>query len=239
MTVSTTINSLLLTFGSIIATYQGFNLKEYHAYPGCFFGALAFLLTQIAKIIILAILVPIFIHSDDLVDDSEEKSFIFAQDLLKAVVGMVDLIGLYILFNSKRLVNILGDIDVKIMAIGLGWAAAELLSHNFLNIFFQAWSNEMKTEYIVQAISANFDLLEILSLSTLAYLLTKKDESGTKNLVIYIIALVRYLLPVGLNLAKEMHLLGNHDDHGCQECTALAVKAAFAVTFYMISRMMK
>lgn len=61
MTVTTTINSLLLTFGPIYATYNGFNLKDYNAYPAAFFGALGFMLTSIAKFILLAILVPIFI----------------------------------------------------------------------------------------------------------------------------------------------------------------------------------
>jgi hypothetical protein len=60
MTISTTINSMLLTFGPIFVTYHGFNLKDYHAYGACFFGALAFLLTQIAKFIIMALLIPVF-----------------------------------------------------------------------------------------------------------------------------------------------------------------------------------
>jgi hypothetical protein len=50
------------------------------------------------------------------------------------VIGVLDIVGLYILFNGKRLVNVLGDIDIKILAIGLGWAFAELLTGNFINI---------------------------------------------------------------------------------------------------------
>jgi hypothetical protein len=69
MTVSTTINSMLLTFGPIIVTYSGFGLKDYRAYNACLFGALAFLLTQIAKFILLALLVPVFFPSDDFTDD--------------------------------------------------------------------------------------------------------------------------------------------------------------------------
>jgi hypothetical protein len=65
MTVSTTINSLLLTFGPLLVTYQGLNLKQYNAYPACFFGALAFLLTQVAKFILLAIAFPLFFPNED------------------------------------------------------------------------------------------------------------------------------------------------------------------------------
>ena len=70
MTISTTINSLLLTFGPIIVTYQGFNLKEYHAYSASLYGAGAFVLTQMVKFILLAILVPIFFPNEDFTDDS-------------------------------------------------------------------------------------------------------------------------------------------------------------------------
>ena len=61
MTVTTTINSLLLTFGPIYATYNGFGLKDYKAYPAAFYGAFAFIVTSIVKFLLLAILVPIFI----------------------------------------------------------------------------------------------------------------------------------------------------------------------------------
>jgi hypothetical protein len=100
------------------------------------------------------------------------------QDILKAVVGIVDVIGLYIVFNAKRMITVLGDINVKIMAIGLGWAAADILSSNFIDIIFQAWSNEMKPEFIKQAIFCNFELLEIMTLAAFAYTLTKKETSN-------------------------------------------------------------
>jgi hypothetical protein len=56
--------------------------------------------------------------------------------MLKAIIGVVDIVGLYILFNGKRLVNVLGDIDIKILSIGLGWAFAELITGNFVDIIF-------------------------------------------------------------------------------------------------------
>ena len=61
----------------------------------------------------------------------------------------------------------------------------------------------MKTEYLVTAISANFDLLEIISVATFAWILTKKNESGAKKLIIYGLILARYLFPVILRYVKE------------------------------------
>ena len=137
MTVSTTINSLLLTFGPIIVTYSGYNLKNYNAYHACFFGALAFLLTQIAKFILLAILFPIIFPVQDFDEtDSTKSSFVLEHDILKAVVSVSDVIGLYLIFTAKRLINVMGDIEIKILSVGLGWASAELLTTNFLDIIF-------------------------------------------------------------------------------------------------------
>ena len=135
MTVSTTINSMLLTFGPILVTYSGYNLKQYNAYHACFFGALAFLLTQIAKFILLAILFPLIFPNQDF-DETDHSSFIVEQDILKAVVSASDVIGLFLVFNAKRLINVLGDIEVKILSVGLGWATAELVTTHFLDIIF-------------------------------------------------------------------------------------------------------
>ena len=152
MTVSTSINSMLLTFGPIIVAYQGLNLKKYHAYPACFYGAVAFIITQIVKFILLAILFPIMFPSDEFLEEAASSlvktPFVIEHDILKAMVSTVDIVGLYLLFNSKKFITVMGDIEIKIISIGLGWAAAELATTHFLDIIFQGWSNEMKLEYL-------------------------------------------------------------------------------------------
>lgn len=153
-------------------------------------------------------------------------------EILKGVVSCIDVVGLYFLFNAKRLINVMGDIDIKILSVGLGWAAAELLTTNFLDIILQAWSNEMKMEYVIQAVSANFDLLEIISLASLAYTLTRKDDSSAKRFLIYVLILTRYLLPVAtLYLQKSC-------DSWCATCT-LETKAVFAVAFFIASKYLR
>ena len=73
---------------------------------------------------------------DEVEEAAEQKTFILEQDVLKALVGVLDVVGFYILFSSKKMINILGDIDIKILSIGLGWAAAELVTTNFIDIIF-------------------------------------------------------------------------------------------------------
>lgn len=132
---------------------------------------------------------------------------------------------------------IVSDINIKILAIGLGYAAAELVTTNFLDIIFQGWANEMKTEYLVSALAANLDILEIISLSALAYSLTRKDDTGVRNYVIYILVVVRYLFPVALSYTKEFSLTGLEAEQN--EYALLAAKAAFAFLFYQLSNTIK
>lgn len=163
-------------------------------------------------------------------------AFVFEHDVLKAIVSCVDIVGLYFLFNAKKLINILGDIEVKILAIGLGWAGAELLTSHFLDIIFQSWSNEMKMEYLIQAASANFDLMEIIALAYCAHALTKKDENAsTKRFLIYFLILARYLLPVVSRFAVENVREADGKQVFCEKCV-LGAKAVFAFVFYAIAK---
>lgn len=90
------------------------------------------------KFIILAVAFPILFPGDDFGGEEEGNAgkFIVEHDALRAFVSVIDIIGLYLVINGKRLSNVMGDIDVKLVAVGLGWAAAELASTHFLDIIF-------------------------------------------------------------------------------------------------------
>jgi cellobiose-specific phosphotransferase system component IIC len=153
---------------------------------------------------------------------------------------VVDLGGLFLVLGGKRLASVMGDVSVKILGVALGWAAAELLASNFVSIILQGWSNELKTEYIVAALAANLDILEIIGLTTLAYALTKKQDSN--RTAIYLLALVRYLFPVALRYAKESteaSALADSQEATLSETSMLGAKAAFAVGFYFIAQQFK
>ena len=84
---------------------------------------------------IIKLLFPIFFPSDNL--DSESKiTYVVEHDIVRALVSMIDVVGLYYVFEGKRLISVMGDIEVKIISAGLGWAFAELLTSNFLDIIF-------------------------------------------------------------------------------------------------------
>ena len=93
----------------------------------------------------------------------------------------------------------------------------------------------MKSEYLLQALSANLDLVEIITLSSFAYLLTRKDDGSRKRLIIYLLILLRYLLPVGLRFAKESIKDSEGKSMLCDTCL-LGAKAIFTLGFYLSSK---
>lgn len=88
---------------------------------------------------------------------------------------MIDLAGIYYVLNSKQIFTVMGDSNIKVLAVGLGWAAADSITNNFLSVVFQGWANEFKSEFIINSISANIDIIEIVFLTFLAQALSKKD----------------------------------------------------------------
>ncbi len=63
------------------------------------------------------------------------EDFVFEQEILKGVIGVVDIVGLYIILNSKKFIGI-SDPLVKTLAVGLGWGCAEIMSNNLMYIIF-------------------------------------------------------------------------------------------------------
>lgn len=132
MTVTTTINSILLTFGPIYAAYNGFRLRDYKAYPAFLYGVFAYVLTSIVKFLALAILTPILLGQGGFGKEGEAHVYTLEQNVLLGLVGLLDVVGLYILFNQKKLIVVMGDNDIKILGVGLGWAAGDLVANNLL-----------------------------------------------------------------------------------------------------------
>jgi hypothetical protein len=56
--------------------------------------------------------------------------------MLRGLVNMLDLVGLYYVINAKKLFTVMGDIDIRLLSIGLGWAGADIITGHFLNVIF-------------------------------------------------------------------------------------------------------
>ena len=124
---------MMLTFGPLFAVYSGYNLKAFNAYPIVVYSGAYYMLSQIAKMIALAILVPVVFHSSPV----EETTFSLEHEILTAFLGIIEMCALYYILSSKKTLNV-GDMKVKLLSIGIGWSAAELISKNLIYIFMQS-----------------------------------------------------------------------------------------------------
>ena len=179
----------------------------------------------------MAILVPLVFPAEDAFEGMLMEEFVLEQEVLKGVIGVVDIVGMFILLNAKKFIGI-SDPTVKTLSVGLGWGVAELLSNNVMYIVFQIWENELKPEFLYTAFSANFDLMEVLAMTALSLILTKKEEGGCKKMFIYMLVILRCLMPAILKYASQERILP------CDTCV-VATKASFALLFFGITQGIK
>lgn len=204
------INCLLLTYVPIFVLFKCTSLHE-HGNAVLIRAAIKFLVTALAKIFLLACVVPV----------TEEYSVFNVsskQDFLKEAVGLIDIIGLYSAYTSSWA---RGEKGARAFGIGLGWAAAEALFSNFFIFAFNAGGGEFSWDYLQRGISANCHLFETISFAVLVYVLLK-GPGVMKPLCIVLLVAKAVVFPVGLHLMLHM---------GMDAWTGLAVQGAFAVAY--------
>eukprot|EP00357_Protocruzia_adherens_P024399 CAMPEP_0115036308 /NCGR_PEP_ID=MMETSP0216-20121206/42038_1 /TAXON_ID=223996 /ORGANISM="Protocruzia adherens, Strain Boccale" /LENGTH=177 /DNA_ID=CAMNT_0002416097 /DNA_START=20 /DNA_END=550 /DNA_ORIENTATION=+ len=158
-------NCALLAYGPLYVVYKATSLAEFGSIKVFIRAALTFAFAAVAKMILLATLIPF-------ADDSE---FNLLPEILKACISVVDIIGLDITLRSKL---VSGPSSVKILSVGLGWAAtANAVLSNLLTLALNATSSEFTWDYILLAVSANIITLNIFSLAALVWLM-RRASSG-------------------------------------------------------------
>jgi len=143
------LNCVALTFAPAFVFYQGTKLAEYNAYLLCVYAALGYVATQAAKLLLLATFLP----------PLEDGVFQIVPELFKAIINCGDIVGIYLLLNMKRL----GDGEIKILGIAVGWATAESLLRRLVPMWLGARQLEFNWEYIQMAIHANINLVRASS----------------------------------------------------------------------------
>jgi hypothetical protein len=88
---------------------------------------------------------------------SGENSFDITQEVSKAIISLVDILGIYFVLNSKA---VLGDKDAKILSVGLGWNYGEIITSKILPLWFGATSLEFSWKYLQMAISSNINMVK-------------------------------------------------------------------------------
>lgn len=158
-------NCAALAFGPHVIYYKATPLSEYGTFYASLSAALVYMFTTLIKLILWATL---------LRTSEEEGSDIIGpfdayQELLKAVIGLVDIGGLYYALTQVSYRNI--SYNHKFQAVGLGWALADALVQKALPLWVGARGWEFTWDYILQAVESNASLVLTISLSALGSLM--------------------------------------------------------------------
>ncbi|KAH8943698.1 hypothetical protein BDL97_13G067200 [Sphagnum fallax] len=184
MTLFHFINCAALTFGPHAVYYKATPLSEYDTAGTCIKAAIVYLGTTLIKLVCLATFLEV----------SENDSFNLSQELLKALIGFLDVAGLYFALTQLTYRNI--SQNHKFQAVGLGWAFADALLHRLAPLWVGARGLEFTWEYLLQGIESNANLVLTISLAGLGSLLwSRKSKPSTVVPIIYASAAIVATMP--------------------------------------------
>ncbi|KAG7037832.1 Pentatricopeptide repeat-containing protein [Cucurbita argyrosperma subsp. argyrosperma] len=159
-------------------------LSEYDTLGTSVKAALVYLGTALVKLVCLATFLNV----------SENDSFDLYQELLKALIGLIDVAGLYFALTQLTYRNI--SQNHKFQAVGLGWAFADSVLHRLAPLWIGARGLEFTWDYILQGLEANANLVLSISLAALGSLMwLRKNKPKALIPIIYICALIVATMP--------------------------------------------
>ncbi|XP_027355916.1 transmembrane protein 147 isoform X1 [Abrus precatorius] len=205
MTVFHFFNCAILTFGPHAVYYSATPLSEYDTLGTSIKAAVVYLATALVKVVeyfefsisyafcinfdnnITPFLVCIILQLICLatfLKVSESDSFDPYQEFLKALIGFIDVAGLYFALTQLTHRNI--SQNHKFQAVGLGWAFADSVLHRLAPLWVGARGLEFTWDYILQGLEANANLVGSFMLKAFSFVLSKIDtvfRSILKHLV--------------------------------------------------------
>ena len=66
---------------------------------------------------------------------------------------------------------------LKVISVAVGWALGQFLTNNLVGIVFAGWDYEIKTDLFMGAVYNNFDIVEIMGMTAMAWALTRKETT--------------------------------------------------------------
>eukprot|EP00002_Diphylleia_rotans_P001134 TRINITY_DN1062_c0_g1_i4.p1 TRINITY_DN1062_c0_g1~~TRINITY_DN1062_c0_g1_i4.p1 ORF type:complete len:206 (-),score=43.59 TRINITY_DN1062_c0_g1_i4:122-739(-) len=154
------INCASLALLPPMVIYKSSRLSKYESYSTVVRAAVFYVITQFAKMIIAASIVP--------ASEDEEYEFDIIQEIMKAAISCLDVYGMKYLIEKARLDN-----EVKHFAVGLGWAAADALATKVGPIYYGARSMQFDWAYLALAVEANINIVTYIALARFVWLSTR------------------------------------------------------------------
>ncbi|MFQ6639531.1 hypothetical protein Gotur_015197 [Gossypium turneri] len=194
MTMFHFFNCAILTFGPHAVYYSATPLSEYDTLGTSVKAALVYLGTALVKLVCLATFLQV----------SENDGFDPYQELLKALIGFIDVAGLYFALTQLTHRNISQNHKFQAVGLGecdfdsspLGWAFADSVLHRLAPLWVGARGLEFTWDYILQGLEANANLVLSISLAALGSLIwLRKNKPKTLIPIIYACAGIVATMP--------------------------------------------
>ena len=182
-------NCALLTFGPPYVIYKSY-LADFDAYANVMRSGLAYVVAQLAKMILLAT----FSFST-----GAEGSTDWVQELFKMAFSAVDAVALYYLLKSSY---ITGDKRVQVFSVGLGWAIADSVFMRAVPLYIGATSLEFSWTWLQMALEANVLLLTHVAFAAVMFMFRKCTRDAVDRALVAL-AVTRCATPFVLTVSQE------------------------------------
>ncbi|CAG9858643.1 unnamed protein product [Phyllotreta striolata] len=172
-------NCMALIYFPYYLTYKHSGLSEYGAFWKCIQAGLIYMVTQLAKMLVLATFFP------DNVSDLGNDTI---GEFLKSTVDLADLAGLYLVLSG-----IPGKGHSKVLTAGIGWAAAEVVLSRTVLLWVGARGAEFDWIYIQKCLESNILLVQHIITATLVWLWSRHDlKQNIRSAVSILLLLTSY-----------------------------------------------
>jgi len=161
-------NCLVVSCAPYLLLYKGSRLSEYQAVWKLVNAGMAYFLTQMCKMLVLATFFPIM--SDGPTGDDGKQDVDFVNEFLKSTMDISDLLGIHLLMN-----RIPGRGELKVLIAGLGWASAEFVTTKLIPLWVGARAIEFDWKHTITSLDNNISLVLYLSVATLIWLWSRTD----------------------------------------------------------------
>jgi len=213
-------NCIAITFG-VPALYYYYNqLSENDkSYEACIYGLVAYILTQLVKMMLIATFVPI--------NELETESFVLTEEISKFLIGsIIEVVGVSVILYYVK--------GKKILAVGLGWAVAESLTSKIIPMWIGARVSEFDWTYLLMALDSNINL--IIQVAFVTFVALRQKERITP--LVWFCIILHLIFPVVQNFLKQeagFEGLGNLITHGIYAI----ITSVFAYNLYSLAESQK
>jgi len=210
------LNCALLTLAPNFVVFKATKLSEFRALAVCSWGVLAYIATQLVKMILLATFMPL--------SELSGASFDYTQEIPKSIFNFIDIMGVHFVINY-----ISGcEGDLRILGVGLGWASAESIMMRVAPLWIGARSLEFDWSFVQIAVEANVSLLVNISFVALVWLWSRKKLDKTLQPVVILALFVHTMFPLVLSYLRLI----------LPSWTVLGIYASTALSLSLISRLL-